>query len=150
RLKPILRETDVFARLGGDEFAIIQSGEADQRAAAATLAKRIIDGLQRPFTIDAGDVTIGVSIGIVLAPEHAATSENLLKMADLALYQAKATSRNGYRVFEPELGEIARARHAVEVDLRRAIEREEFELHYQPIVDAKTRKVCSVEALIRW
>ena len=150
RLRGVLRETDVLARLGGDEFAIIQSSESDQRTAAGALASRIVDVFGKPFIVDAGEVTVGTSIGIVLAPEHAITSENLLKMADLALYQAKATGRNGYRFYESEMGEIASARHAVEADLRRAIEQDELELHYQPIVDAKSRKICSVEALVRW
>ena len=150
RLKGIIREIDVLARLGGDEFAIIQAGETDQRAAAGALGDRIIDVVQRPFTIDAGEVTVGTSIGIVLAPEHATTSENLLKMADLALYQAKAAGRNGYCFFEPGMAESASARHALEADLRRGIEQDELELHYQPIVDTKTRKICSAEALVRW
>jgi len=150
RLKGILRESDVLARLGGDEFAIIQSRESDQRAAATALAKRILDALEKPFAIDAGEVMVGTSIGIVLAPEHASTSESVLKMADLALYQVKATGRNGFCFFEPEMGTIATARHAVEADLRRAIEQGELALHYQPIIDARTRKICSVEALVRW
>jgi diguanylate cyclase (GGDEF)-like protein/PAS domain S-box-containing protein len=150
RLKALLRETDVLARLGGDEFAIIQADESEQRAAATTLAKRIIETLADPFMIGSDEVTIGASIGIALAPEHAGNSEDLLKMADLALYQVKATGRNGHRFFEAAMGESASARHAVEADLRRAIEQGEFELHYQPIIDAKTHRICSAEALIRW
>jgi diguanylate cyclase (GGDEF)-like protein/PAS domain S-box-containing protein len=150
RLKSLLRETDVLARLGGDEFAIIQAGEADQRDAAKTLAQRIIELLARPFEIDWGDINIGASIGIALAPEHETGADELLKMADLALYRAKSAGRNGYCFFDPQMSEIASARQEIENDLRRAIQQNELELHYQPIVDAKTRKICSVEALVRW
>jgi diguanylate cyclase (GGDEF)-like protein/PAS domain S-box-containing protein len=150
RLKSLLRETDVLARLGGDEFAIIQSGETSQREAARSLAERIIAMLGKPFAIDGADINIGTSIGIALAPEHGTASDSLLKMADLALYRAKSAGRNGYCFFAPEMSEIASARQEIEGDLRRAIQQNELELHYQPIVDAKTRRICSVEALVRW
>jgi diguanylate cyclase (GGDEF)-like protein/PAS domain S-box-containing protein len=150
RLKSLLRETDVLARLGGDEFAIIQAGEANQREAARSLAERIIAMLGKPFAIEGADISIGTSIGIALAPEHGAASDSLLKMADLALYRAKSAGRNGYCFFAPEMSEIASARQEIEGDLRRAIQQNELELHYQPIIDAKTRRICSVEALVRW
>jgi len=150
RLTGLLRETDLLARLGGDEFAIIQAGEADQRAAASGLAARNIEAFGQPFEIEGGDIGIGTSIGIALAPEHATGADNLLKMADLALYRAKSGGRNGYRFFDPEMSEVASARHEIEMDLRRAIAQGEFELHYQPIIDTKTRKTCVAEALVRW
>ncbi len=150
RLKLLLRETDVLARLGGDEFAIIQSGETEQRDAARGLAERIIGALAKPFAIDGADINIGTSIGIALAPEHGAGSDSLLKMADLALYRAKSAGRNGYCFFALEMSEIASARQEIEADLRRAIQQDEFDLYYQPIIEAKTRRICSVEALVRW
>ncbi len=150
RLKSLLRETDVLARLGGDEFAIIQASESNQREAARSLAERIIAVLGKPFAIDGADINIGTSIGIALAPEHGTASDSLLKMADLALYRAKSAGRNGYCFFASEMSEIASARQEIEGDLRRAIQQNELELHYQPIVDAKTRRICSVEALVRW
>jgi diguanylate cyclase (GGDEF)-like protein/PAS domain S-box-containing protein len=150
RLKSLLRETDALARLGGDEFAVIQSGETDQREAAKLLAERIIEILRQPFDIDGGNISIGTSIGIALASEYATGADDLLKMADLALYRAKSTGRNGYTFFDPEMSEIASARQEIESDLRRAIQENEFELHYQPIIDSKTRKICSAEALVRW
>jgi diguanylate cyclase (GGDEF)-like protein/PAS domain S-box-containing protein len=150
RLKSLLRETDVLARLGGDEFAIIQAGETNQREAARSLAERIIAMQARPFAIEGADINIGTSIGIALAPEHGTASDSLLKMADLALYRAKSAGRNGYCFFAPEMSEIASARQEIEGDLRRAIQQNELELHYQPIIDAKTRRICSVEALVRW
>jgi diguanylate cyclase (GGDEF)-like protein/PAS domain S-box-containing protein len=150
RLKSLLRETDVLARLGGDEFAVIQAGESEQREAAKLLAERIIEILRQPFDIDGGNISIGTSIGIALAFEHETDSDDLLKMADLALYRAKSAGRNGYCFFDPEMSEIASARQEIESDLRRAVQQNEFELHYQPIVDSKTRRICSAEALVRW
>jgi diguanylate cyclase (GGDEF)-like protein/PAS domain S-box-containing protein len=150
RLKALLRETDVLARLGGDEFAIIQSGETSQREAASMLADRIIEIFARPFDIDGNEVNIGTSIGIALAPEHGTNPDSLLKMADMGLYGAKSAGRNGYRFFDPDMGAAADARLALENELRRAVAQNEFELHYQPIVDTKTRRICSAEALIRW
>ncbi len=150
RLKSLLRETDVLARLGGDEFAIVQAGETDQREAAKGLADRIIEVLGKPFDIEGGDISIGTSIGIALAPEHDTSADSLLKMADLALYRAKSAGRNGYRFFDAEMSEVANARQEIESDLRRAILQNELELHYQPIIDAKTLKISGAEALVRW
>ena len=150
RLKDALRETDVVGRLGGDEFAIIQSGEVNQRQAAGSLANRIVDIIAEPFKIEGNEINVGASIGIALAPEHATNSDDLLKMADMALYRAKSAGRNSYRFFNSEMSVAANTRHELENDLRRAIQQNEFELHYQPIIDAKTSRICSVEALIRW
>jgi diguanylate cyclase (GGDEF)-like protein/PAS domain S-box-containing protein len=150
RLRSLLRETDVLARLGGDEFAIIQGGGTNRHEAAMSLAERIIAMIGTPFHFDGNDITIGASIGIALAPEHESNSDTLLKMADLALYRAKSAGRNGYCFFDPEMSKVASARHEIENDLRRAIQQNELKLHYQPIIDAKTQKICSVEALVRW
>ena len=150
RLKALLRDFDVLARLGGDEFAIIQSGAAHQREAASALADRIIKIVGEPFDIGGNEVNIGTSIGIALAPEHGTNPDSLLKMADMALYGAKSAGRNGYRFFDPDMGAAADARLALENELRRAIVQNEFELHYQPIIDTRTRRICCAEALIRW
>jgi diguanylate cyclase (GGDEF)-like protein/PAS domain S-box-containing protein len=150
RLKALLRETDVLARLGGDEFAVIQTSEINQRQAAGALAERIIGIVAKPFNIDGNEVNIGTSIGIALAPEHGTNPDNLLKMADMALYSAKSAGRSVYRFFDPGMGAAADARLTLENELRRAIAQNELELHYQPIVDTKTRRICSAEALIRW
>ena len=150
RLKASLRDTDVLARLGGDEFAIVQDRENNQREAASALAERITDVISRPFNIEGNEVNIATSIGIALAPEHATSSDSLMKMADLALYRAKSAGRNGYRFFDPEMSMAASARHELENELRRAIQNGELELHYQPIVDTKTCVICGAEALIRW
>ena len=150
RLKASLRETDVLARLGGDEFAIVQDRDNNQREAASALADRIIDVISRPFNIEGNEVNIATSIGIALAPEHAASSDSLMKMADLALYRAKSAGRNGYRFFDPEMSLAASARHELESELRRAVQQDELELYYQPIIDTKTSVICGAEALIRW
>jgi diguanylate cyclase (GGDEF)-like protein/PAS domain S-box-containing protein len=150
RLKGSLRETDVQARLGGDEFAIVQDRENGQHNSTFALADRITEIISKPFNIESNEVNIATSIGIALAPEHATSSESLMKMADLALYRAKAGGRNRYRVFDPEMSMAASARHELEGELRRAIQKDELELHYQPIVDTKTLSVCGAEALIRW
>jgi diguanylate cyclase (GGDEF)-like protein/PAS domain S-box-containing protein len=150
RLKSFLRDTDVLARLGGDEFAIIQRGEANPREAADVLAGRIITLFTEPFNIEGNEVNIGTSVGIALAPEHAADPDNLLKMADMALYRAKSAGRNSFRFFDPEMSEAANVRHELETELRRAIQKNELELHYQPIIDTRTRKICAAEALVRW
>jgi diguanylate cyclase (GGDEF)-like protein len=150
RLKRCLRETDAIGRLGGDEFAIVQVGDSSQRDAVCRFADRIIDIIAQPFDIDGNEVNIGTSIGIALAPEHASDPDDLLKMADMALYRAKSSGRNNYRFFDTEMIEIANARRLVETELRHAIQHDELRLHFQPIVDAKTLRICGAEALVRW
>jgi diguanylate cyclase (GGDEF)-like protein len=150
RLRSSVRETDVLARLGGDEFAIIQEGGPNQHEGAIALALRIINALTLPFDLDGHQIRIGTSIGIALSPEHGIEPEDLLKRADLALYSAKSSGRNDFRLFRPEMLEIAHSQQSAENELREAITREEFELHYQPVTDAKTRLLCGFEALVRW
>ena len=104
----------------------------------------------RPFDLDGHNVTVGTSIGIALAPENGADAGELLKKADLALYRAKSEGRNSFRFFDEEMSKDATARHRLLNDLRAALSRKEFELHYQPMVDAKTARPCGVEALVRW
>ena len=150
RLQSAIRETDVLARLGGDEFAIIQEGEPNQQEGATALALRIINAITQPFDLNGNPASVGASIGIVLAPEHEVDPEGLLKRADLALYDAKARGRNDFRIFRSEMLEVANTQKSAESELRNAIAGEEFEIYYQPVVDAKTRLVCGVEALVRW
>jgi len=150
RLKSTLRETDVLARLGGDEFAIVQVNDANQGDAADTLATRIISLIAEPFCVDGNVVNVGASIGLALAPEHGLHADDLLKMADLALYHAKSLGRNRYVIFEAALGQAAADKHILEKDLRRALAQNELEVHFQPIVDTQTLKMCSAETLVRW
>jgi diguanylate cyclase (GGDEF)-like protein len=150
RLQSTIRETDVLARLGGDEFAIIQEGGLNQHEGAIALALRIISAISEPFDRNGREASVGASIGIAMAPENGVEPEDLLKRADLALYSVKSSGRNDFRLFQNELLEIANTQQTAENELRDAIAREEFELHYQPVVDVRTRQVAGVEALVRW
>ncbi|HEY3793445.1 MAG TPA: EAL domain-containing protein [Bradyrhizobium sp.] len=150
RLKSEIREIDVLARLGGDEFAIIQEGGSDQLEGATALALRIIGAITRPFDLGGHEASVGISIGIALAPMHGMESGELMRSADLALYDAKANGRNDFRLFRPEMLEVVHTQKLAESELRDAIAREEFELHYQPVISAGTRLMCGVEALVRW
>jgi diguanylate cyclase (GGDEF)-like protein len=150
RLKSALRETDVLARLGGDEFAVIQMGEEDDPLEkAASLAERILAIMREPFDIDGNLVSAGASIGIVLVSDLAKSSD-ILKMADLALYEVKAKGRSDFRFFEAGMLEALNDRRVLEDQLRDAITRGEFELHYQAMIDVSTGRQAGLEALVRW
>jgi diguanylate cyclase (GGDEF)-like protein len=149
RIRHCCRDTDVIARLGGDEFAIIQSLDADLSEAGA-LSERIIGELSRPFDLAGHQLHIGCSIGITLAPNDGNEPDTLLKSADLALYKAKSDGRNCFRFFEPTLDEVLQRRRVLELDLRHAVANNEFQVHYQPLIDARSRQVCAFEALLRW
>jgi diguanylate cyclase (GGDEF)-like protein len=150
RLVACLRETDTVARLGGDEFAVLAATEGDQREAAIATANRLLEAVSASYSFDGHRLDIATSIGIALAPEHGTDVDQLIKSADLALYKAKVGGRNTYRLFEAAMGADADARRALEIDLRNALARDEFELHYHPIVDIRTNVIANMEALIRW
>jgi diguanylate cyclase (GGDEF)-like protein/PAS domain S-box-containing protein len=150
RLRSSLDRNNTVARLGGDEFAIIQTAEPDQREGAIALAVAVLDIVARPFDLDGHNVTVHTSIGIALAPENGVESGELMKKADLALYRAKAEGKNNFSFFDEEMSREAAERHQLLNDLRAALTRKEFELHYQPVVDARTARPCGVEALVRW
>ncbi|MGJ3264778.1 MAG: putative bifunctional diguanylate cyclase/phosphodiesterase [Salinarimonas sp.] len=149
RLMTLLRGTDVLARFGGDEFAIIQPGLKDAHGAEA-LARRILEAVSQPFEIEHNAVTVGVSIGIALAPEDAQDRETLMRLADTALYQAKNDGRNRHSFFERQMDEAIRMRKLVSDDLRDAITGDMLDLHYQPIFAADRDEVVGLEALVRW
>ena len=148
----LLRETrsdDVVARLGGDEFAIVQRSishldEAEQ------LAQRVIAAISRPFFIESYRASIGASVGITIAPTDAATPDQLLKNADLAMYRAKREGRGHARFFVPEMQTAARDTVLLEIELRQAIERGELLLHYQPQIDLRNEALVGAESLLRW
>ncbi len=139
-----------IGRLGGDEFAVIQTAERDQRQEAIGLAETLLRTICAPYEIDGHSIVIGISIGIALAPTDGEDAGRLQKNADLALYRAKSEGRNDYRFFEPEMDRDAQLQHALEIDLRNALMRDEFEIYYQLILDVASQKPCGAEALVRW
>lgn len=149
RLKQCVRPGDLVARLGGDEFAIIaedvyDTGEAEQ------IAERLLEDLLKPFSIQNRTVTVGVSIGIAAPLSSETDSEQLMRCADLAMYEAKAAGRNRFKVFELDMQDRMDARSIVEMGLRAAIVKGEMELHFQPIYELATLRLARFEALIRW
>nr|WP_242481610.1 EAL domain-containing protein [Paracraurococcus ruber] len=150
RLSGCLRESDTLARLGGNEFAVIQP-RASRPQDAEALARRIIAAIAAPFAIDGQRVTIGVSVGIALSqPGQAIDPLQLLKDADLALFQAKGRRRGDLCFFSPEMNRRLTERRALETDLRIALSEGQFRLHYQPQVDLPSSRVIGAEALLRW
>src|SRR3954470_20748120 len=137
------------ARLGGDEFIVLQT-VGDDRNAIDRLARDILDAMAQPLAIDGNELVPSTSIGIAIAPQDGGDGQTLLRNADLALYRAKEAGRGTFAFFEESLNERAQQRRQLESDLRTAIERDEFELHYQPLFDLEQNRICSFEALIRW
>ncbi|MFZ5862928.1 MAG: EAL domain-containing response regulator [Nitrospirota bacterium] len=149
RLISCVREGDTVARLGGDEFAIILADMA-QPDDAAGLARKILSEFSRPFAAGSHALSITASIGITLYPTDDERVDRLLENADAAMYRAKELGKNAYQFYTAEMNVAAVARLDVEQHLRHALERREFVLHYQPLVDLATRRIIGVEALIRW
>jgi diguanylate cyclase (GGDEF)-like protein/PAS domain S-box-containing protein len=149
RLQTAVRDSDVVARFGGDEFVILQS-PIRKTDDAARLARRVMEALGAPFLLEGHQIDIGASIGIALAPRDGVDADRLLKSADLALYRAKGEGRGAFRFFEVDMDEGAQARRALELDLRKAWERGEFDIHYQPLVDLASERIVGCEALVRW
>lgn len=149
RLNLMLRPTDTAARLGGDEFAVVVP-IIDPAQVGATLCQRIVRSLSLPFIIMGKQVVIGASIGVAVYPADGDDGLTLLRNADIAMYRAKAEGRNTFRFYDATMDEQLKLRHALEHDLRRAIERDELELHYQPLVCCLSGDVIGFEALARW
>jgi diguanylate cyclase (GGDEF)-like protein len=150
RLRQCVGPGDTVARLGGDEFAIVQFCNGCEPSAVPALASQIVEVVAAPYEIDGHHLVIGVSVGISLAPEDGDNPDELLKNADLALYRAKADGRGTYRFFETGMDARAQARRLLELDLRLALQRDEFEVHYQPIRDIASGEIVVCEALVRW
>jgi diguanylate cyclase (GGDEF)-like protein len=149
RIASCVRDCDLVARLGGDEFAIVQVIDGDD-AAASALADRVVRALAAPFDIFGQQVMVGASIGIAAAPGDSIDPDELLKKADLALYDAKSSGRGTHSFFRPELDRRARGRRALESDLRDAAKKGQLELQYQAIIGLHDYKVQAFEALVRW
>jgi len=149
RLRGTVRAVDAITRLGGDEFAISQSA-VEQPQSAETLARRLIDTLSLPYNIDGHLVAVGVSVGITLVGRGDLDVDQLLRRADMALYAAKRGGRGTWRHYEPAMDHDAQARQGLEMDLRRALEQDSFELYYQPLVTIADGRVRGFEALLRW
>ncbi len=149
RLQACVREGDSVARLGGDEFAVILLN-LDDPAAVDALAVRMIETVGAAYEVDGHQISIGTSIGMALAPADGAAPYDLLKKADTALYGAKANGRGTACFYEDAMNAALQSRRELEVGLRQAMVRNEFQMNYQPLVDARSHRVCAFEALIRW
>jgi diguanylate cyclase (GGDEF)-like protein len=148
RLRGMLRPEDFVARFGGDEFVVFQQNIRSAED-AANLARRIVDHLSERYKIDNHLVEIGASIGIAMA-SRGVSADTLLKNADMALYRAKADGRGTFCFFRDEMAQTVEARRILELDLRKALANEEFELFYQPLVNLKSGRITTCEALLRW
>ena len=149
RLKLALRATDILARLGGDEFAIVVPSFIT-RSTVEVLANGLIVAVAQPYEIDGYRIRSNVSIGIAIGPQDGETVDDLLMAADLALYSVKAGNRGTYKFYEKSMNRELNDRRQIEVDLREAIERNELELHYQPIINLARNAITGFEALARW
>jgi diguanylate cyclase (GGDEF)-like protein/PAS domain S-box-containing protein len=149
RLQAEVRGSNLAARLGGDEFAAILPGAVSPNEASA-IAARLIRVLSQPYDVDGQELVIGASVGIALSPGDGASSEDLMRNADMALYRAKQDGGGVHRFFEKEMDRQAQKRRDLEHDLRRAFAHGEFELHYQPLVDVASNRISGFEALLRW
>ena len=149
RIIHVMGDDALVARLGGDEFAIVKH-RFSHLGDVQSVAECLIDVLGRPYLIGGQIVDIGASIGIAIAPRDGNAPDDLIRNADLALYRAKTDGRGRYRLFESAMNDLMQARRALQLDLRQALARHEFELFHQPLVDARTGEYCGAEALIRW
>jgi diguanylate cyclase (GGDEF)-like protein/PAS domain S-box-containing protein len=148
RLRECFRPGDTFARFGGDEFAILV--EDTSLSNATSVAYRIVDALSEPFSIGGREVMIHASVGIEFAEAQGTRTDELLRNADVAMYVAKGKGKARYQLFEPSMHTAALRRLEIKADLRRAVEKDEFVLHYQPIVSLNGGALLGMEALVRW
>jgi diguanylate cyclase (GGDEF)-like protein len=149
RLREMLRPEDFVARFGGDEFVVFQQNIKSAEDAAG-LARHIVDHLTERYKIDNHLVEIGASVGIAMTSPAGISADTLLKNADMALYRAKADGRGTFCFFRDEMAQTVEARRILELDLRKALANEEFELFYQPLINLKSGRIATCEALLRW
>ncbi len=149
RVRGCLREVDTVARLSGDEFIVLLEGMTSSED-ADRICLKILKALSKPFYIESRELFITTSIGISLFPKDARDAFSLMKYADVAMYRAKELGRNNYQFYDTEMSVIATSRFDMETKLRRALERSEFELYYQPQISVSDLKIMGVEVLVRW
>ncbi|MBC7574958.1 MAG: EAL domain-containing protein [Herminiimonas sp.] len=149
RLSAALRESDIVARMGGDEFYVLIE-HLPETAYAAEVAQKLLNEASRPFYVDGQECQLTASIGIVVCPDDGADSQTLLKNSDIAMYRAKALGKNGYQFYAASDDMHSIERIGLESRLRRAIEQQEFVLHYQPKLDLMSGDITGLEALVRW
>lgn len=149
RLNQVVRKEDTVGRLGGDEFIVILRG-LNEGGNALTITKNLLNAFRNPFKIDGRELILTLSIGIAIYPDNGTESTDLLRNADLAMYQAKALGRNTYSFFTQKMNITMIRRLAVEEQMHGAIERNEFEVYYQPQIDLRNNSIIGAEALLRW
>ncbi|WP_160064184.1 sensor domain-containing protein [Psychromonas sp. L1A2] len=149
RLTRAIRKEDTIGRLGGDEFIVLSQGLNDEND-PRTIADNLLKVFREPFQIDGRELILTLSIGIAVSPENGYTVSDLLRNADTAMYQAKSLGRNAYSFFTKEMNIAMIRRFEIEEQMHGALERDEFEVYYQPQLDVKTNKVIGAEALLRW
>jgi diguanylate cyclase (GGDEF)-like protein len=149
RLRSIMSDNELCGRLGGDEFAVVIK-DANDTPRVEKLANNIIEALSQPYEVDHHTLYIGASIGSAIGPRDGRSVETLIRSADLALYRSKDDGGNVHCAYEPQLHSHAEERRVIEIALRKALERNEFEVHYQPVVNAENNHVEGFEALLRW
>jgi diguanylate cyclase (GGDEF)-like protein len=149
RLSAVIKPEDMITRFGGDEFVVLQTA-TKRRQHAKSLAQRLAKALDRPFEIDGHRMDIGASIGIAMAPKDGTDADQILKKADMALYAAKNGGRGSHRFFAAEMEDAVQARRTLELDLRDALALNQFELYFQPLVDLRSGRITTCEALLRW
>ncbi|XPF92609.1 EAL domain-containing protein [Colwellia sp. RE-S-Sl-9] len=149
RLKQAIRKEDTVGRLGGDEFIVLLRGLTDDNN-ALVIAETLLDTFREPFQIDGRELILTLSIGIAIYPDNGCCASDLLRNADTAMYQAKALGRNSHSFFTKEMNVTMIRRFEIEEQMRGALERNEFEVYYQPQFDVKSKKIVAAEALLRW
>ncbi|WP_066780813.1 putative bifunctional diguanylate cyclase/phosphodiesterase [Sphingomonas sp. CCH5-D11] len=149
RLAELITENELIGRLGGDEFAVVMN-DATDASRVEKLAHRIIETLSRPYEVDQHTLYIGASVGVATSPRDGRTAETLIRSADLALYRSKDAGGGVFHAYEPQLHVDAEERRVLEMALRKALEKGELHLDYQPVVDAGSERLVGFEALLRW
>ncbi len=149
RLKGCLRRGDTLARIGGDEFILLMTDLKD-RQDAVEVAEKFLRSLQQPFFLGSNETQISASIGIALYPDDGASIDELIRYADLAMYHVKAQGKNGHGFYDSSMVDASHQKLALEKDLRKALERNELEMYYQPQIDSASGRIVGAEALMRW